>query len=309
MATEAQEQAGESRVKFSAVDLGMLGVALVWGINIPIVKGALAGWDELAFNAIRFGAAAVLIVAYVCFTDPAWRLSRSELWRVAVLGLVGNGLYQWLFVEAVARTTASNTSLLLALSPLAVTLWGAVTGNDRMTSWVMGGTAVSVLGVALVVVGGEGSFSFGSATMAGDLIALGAMICWAAYTVYAKPVIERVGSSLRVTAWAMLFGALTNLVIGIPALVRQDYSLVTGSSIAGMTFSFLMSLVFGYIVYAWAVKRVGAARTAIYINLTPVIAALVAWLFIGERWNSLQWAGALLVIAGVTVAKLEGMHK
>jgi drug/metabolite transporter (DMT)-like permease len=307
MASEPQV-AVASRSRITTVDLAMLSVALVWGINSTVVKSSLQGWDQLAFNAIRFTAAAVLLFGYVVLTDKQWRLSRRDLWRVLLLGLVGNGLYQWLFIEGIARTTASNTSLIIGMSPLVVTLWGAVTGIDRLTAWVTGGAVISVLGVSLVVLGQEGGFHLDGATMWGDLIALGAMVSWAAYTVYARPVITRVGSSLRVTAWAMLFGAVTNLLIGVPALLRQDYSLVSVGSVAGMAYSCLMSLVFGYVVYAWAVRRVGGARTAIYINLTPVIAALVAWVFIGEKWSAVQWAGAILVVGGVTVAKLEGVR-
>lgn len=294
-----------TRPRASAVDLAMIAVALIWGINAAVVKGALAGWDSLAFNAIRFALAAVLIFAYVVVTDKDWRLSRADLWRVALLGLVGNGLYQWLFIEAISRTSASNTSLLLDMSPVVVTLWGALTGTERLSAWVVSGTLVSAGGLVLVMMGQPGGIQFGSTSVLGDLIGLGAMACWAGYTIYAKPVIHRVGSSLRVTAWAFLFGAVTNLLIGLPALFRQDYSAVTSASVGGIAYSALLSLLFSYIVYAWAVQRVGATRTAIYINLVPIIAAAVAWLMLGEQWSLLQWGGALLVIGGVTVAKFE----
>lgn len=287
------------------VDVCMVSVALVWGINASVVKASLAGWDALAFNALRFAAAAVLIFFYVRFTDKNWRLSGGELWRVALLGLVGNGLYQWLFIEAIARSTASNTALMIGMSPLLVTLWGALAGTDRITRWLLGGTAVSIAGVCLVIWGQHGKFQFGAATITGDLIGLGATVCWAAYTVYARPVISRVGSSLRVTAWAMLFGALTNLLIGVPALLRQDWTTVTASSVMGMMYSCVMALGFSYIVYAWAVQRIGGARTALYVNLVPLFAATVAWLYLNERWTAPQWAGAILVIVGVSVARLE----
>lgn len=290
--------------RLTSVDLAMLTVALIWGINASVVKSALDGWNPAAFNAIRFASAALLIFGWVRLTDPHWRLKRRDLRYVALLGLVGNGLYQWLYIESIGRTTASNVSLLIGLSPLVVTLWGALTGRDRVTPWLLGGTAISVMGVSLVIAGGKGSLGFGSATFAGDLIGLGAMFCWAAYTVYARPIINRVGSSLRVTAWTMVFGALTNLVIGVPGLFQQEYSAVNGLSVAGMIYSSLFSLAYGYLVYAWAVKQVGGARTALYVNLTPLIAAAVAGIFLGEHWGLMQWAGAVIVIIGVTVAKL-----
>ncbi|HWI52757.1 MAG TPA: DMT family transporter [Symbiobacteriaceae bacterium] len=289
----------------AAVDLALISVALVWGINASVVKASLAGWDQLAFNAIRFSAAAILLFLYVMATDKGWRLSRQDFWHVAVLGVVGNGLYQWLYIEAVPRTTASNVSIIIALSPLLVTLWGMLNGIERRSGWVAAAAAASVGGVAMVILGAPGGFHLGGPNLKGDLIALLAMVCWAAYTVYARPVIDRVGSSLRVTAWAMLFGAVSNTLIGIPGLLHQDFGAVTPGSVAGMTYSALLSLLFGYVAFAWGVGRIGGAKTAIYTSLTPVFAAIVAGLFLHESWSGIQWVGAACVVAGVAMAKIE----
>ncbi|HEY3368147.1 MAG TPA: DMT family transporter [Symbiobacteriaceae bacterium] len=294
--------------RLSTVDFAMLLVMLIWGVNAPIVKASLHGWDPLAFNAIRFPAAAIVTFTYVVITDKGWRLDRKDFWYVVVLGLVGNGLYQFLYVESISRTTASNTSLIIAMSPLVVTIWGGLAKTDRVTGWVVGGTLISVAGAALVVLAKAGGFAFSGVTFVGDVIAVGSMFCWGAYTVYAKPVINRVGSPLRVTAWAMLFGAMTNFAVGLPGLLRQDYSAITGASVAGMTFSFLLALALGYVTYNWAVQRLGGARTAIYLNLSPIIAGISSWLMINEGWAPWQWVGALLVIGGVTVAKMEAIR-
>lgn len=289
----------------TAVDLALLSVALIWGINASVVKYSIIGWNQLAYNAIRFSGAAILLFLYVMWTDKGWRLNRHDFWHVALLGLIGNGLYQWLYIEAIPRTTASNVSVIIALAPLPVTLWGMLTGIERRSALMMMAAAASVAGAALVILGQAGGFHLGGPNLKGDLIALAAMFCWAAYTVYARPVIDRVGSPLRVTAWAMLFGALTNTAIGIPALLQQDYQAVTLGSVVGMIYSALMSLLVGYVIYGWAVSRTGGARTAIFISLTPVIAAVIAGIFIGESWTLLQWIGALGAIAGVALTKVN----
>ncbi|HWI62321.1 MAG TPA: DMT family transporter [Symbiobacteriaceae bacterium] len=288
------------------VDLAIISVALVWGINASVIKSALVGWNQLAFNAIRFSAAAILLFVYVVATDKNWRLSRQDFWRVALLGLIGNGLYQTLYIEAVPRTSASNISVIIAMSPLVVTLSGMLTGIERKSGWVMAAAAASVTGVIMVILGENGGFHLGGPNLTGDLISLAAMVCWAAYTVYARPVIDRVGSSLRVTAWAMLFGAISNSLIGIPGLLEQDFSLVTAASVWGMTYSALGSLLFGYVVFAWGVARLGGARTAIYTSLTPVFAAIIAGLFYSESWTLIQWTGAAIGVGGVALAKIQG---
>ncbi|MDF2627266.1 MAG: hypothetical protein K0R39_1097 [Symbiobacteriaceae bacterium] len=291
------------------VDAALISVALVWGINASVIKSALVGWNPLAFNAIRFSAAAVLLFLYVRLTDKDWRLSRADFWRVAVLGLVGNGLYQWLYIEAVPRTSASNISVIIAMSPLLVTLSGMLTGMERRSGWIMAAAVASVTGVVMVILGEPGGFHLGGPNLKGDLISLAAMVCWASYTAYARPVIDRVGSSVRVTAWAMLFGAVSNMIIGIPGLLQQDFGAISAASVGGMTYSALGSLLFGYVVFAWGVGRIGGARTAIYTSLTPVFAAIIAGLFYGESWSVVQWTGAAISVVGVALTKYQGSKR
>ncbi|HYF91499.1 MAG TPA: DMT family transporter [Symbiobacteriaceae bacterium] len=296
-----------SKPSIPIVDLALVLVALIWGINAPIVKASLAGWDQLAYNAIRFPSAAVLLFLYVVWTDKGWRLTRKEFWHVALLGLIGNGLYQWMYIEAMPRSSASNVSVIIALSPLVVSVWGMVTGIERRSLLVVGAAAASVSGGAMVILGGPDGVHLGGPTLVGDLIAVAAMLAWGAYTVYSRPVINRVGSSLRVTAWAMMFGAMTNFLIGIPSLLHQDFAAVTAASVAGMTYSALLSLLVGYVLFNWGVSRIGGARTAIYISLSPIFAAVVAMLFLHEIWSPVQWIGAAFVIGGVALSKIANV--
>jgi drug/metabolite transporter (DMT)-like permease len=71
--------------------------------------------------------------------------------------------------------------------------------------------------------------------------------------------------------------------------------------------------VFSWIIaswlFAWAVARIGGARTAIYTSLTPVFAAVIAGVFLHESWSTLQWIGAAGVVVGVALAKLESSKR
>lgn len=308
MAVSSRQVPAGAGAPLSVVDLAMVGVALIWGINASVVKFALRGWDPMAFNAVRLIIAAAMIFAAVRLMEGQWRLERRDILPVMLLGLVGNGLYQWLFIEAISHSTASNIALMIGLSPLMVTLGAALTGLERMTGWVMSGTALSVAGVALVIAGQQGGFQFSGGTLLGDMMGLVAAACWAAYTLFARPVIARVGSAQRVTAWAMACGAFANLLFAVPALAAQPLDRITSLSWFAMVYSAMMALAVGYLIYTWAVRRVGGARTAIYLNLTPVFAAVVAGIALGESWTLLQWTGAITAICGLTVAKLEALR-
>jgi len=107
----------------------------------------------------------------------------------------------------------------------------------------------------------------------------------------------------------MLFGAVSNTLIGIPALLHQDFGAVTLGSLSGMTYSALLSLLFGYVAFAWGVGRIGGAKTAIYTSLTPVFAAIIAGLFLHESWSVVQWLGAAFVVVGVALPKIESARR
>ncbi|HJX87505.1 MAG TPA: DMT family transporter, partial [Gemmatimonadales bacterium] len=98
-------------------DLGMLAVVLIWGLNFSVTKGAFDTFPPLAFTAVRFAIASVVLMLLVRRVEGAGRLPDGALVRLVVLGVVGNTLYQIAFISGLARTSASNSALILAAMP------------------------------------------------------------------------------------------------------------------------------------------------------------------------------------------------
>src|SRR5690242_15580879 len=126
-------------------------MAVIWGTNFSIIKSALRELDPQAFNAVRMAAASVafLIVmvgarlmprpqtASATTDDPSILYSAAPLtgrdWvRLAVLGIVGHVLYQFLFIGGLSRTSVANSSLMLATTPVIITIVSAVLGYERI---------------------------------------------------------------------------------------------------------------------------------------------------------------------------------
>src|SRR5207248_9165142 len=119
---------------------------------------------------------------------------RRDLLRMAVLGLFGHGIFQVCFALGIARTTAANTSLLLALSPIVVALIAAGIKAERLLARAWIGVLASFGGVAVLVLGSGNGASLGLSGNLGDLLILIGAVSWAIFTVMARPMLRRYSS-------------------------------------------------------------------------------------------------------------------
>jgi drug/metabolite transporter (DMT)-like permease len=282
-------------------DLVMLLVAIIWALNNVVMKMALTGWaSPSAFNTIRFSLGAVLLVGVTLLKEGSLAIPRSLLWKVMLLGVLGNGINQMLFVNGLALSSAINAAIFLGIVPILVALISGMLGLDRVTGRIWLGALISFGGLFVTLLAGGQGLHLGM----GDLLLAGAVTAWAGYTVFARPLVQHV-SPLRVTAVGMLSAASGLVLLNFPALLRQDYGAVTTQSWLGLFYAAALSNAVGYSLYVWAIRKKGPARVALYNNLGPVITAIGAWLILGERFGLTMWAGIFLVIIGVIFARWD----
>lgn len=299
-----------------ALDGLLLVMVLIWAGNYSLVKAVLRDVPPLAFNAARLAVASLAFLGALALAvrvgpsgtggvagviaRPA-RLSRRDWLALALLGFVGHFAYQLLFVGGLARTTVANSALIIGCSPVAIALVTAIVGHERIGRLHWAGAALSLSGLYLVA--GRGA-AMSRASMAGDAMMLGAVCCWAVYTVYSRPLLER-HSPLVVTAASMILGTLFLLAATGPQLARVDWGLLSAFDWAGIVASALFALNLAYLVWYTAVQRLGNARTSMYSNLVPVTAMGIAWVGLGEPVEPVKLAGAGLILCGVLLTRLS----
>jgi drug/metabolite transporter (DMT)-like permease len=293
------------------LDVLLLLMIVIWGSNFSVVKYALRDFPEISFNALRLiMASAVFLVAIATVrararagVRPAEPSLTMREWRSLIfLGLIGTGFYQMLFLAGVARTSVANSSLIFGCTPVVVAIMSSVVGHDRLTAARWAGAALSFTGI-YTLVGLRAELS--SVTFAGDVLIFGAMLCWSIYSVAAQPLLKR-HSPLVVTGWAMVSGTTVYLAFALVPLLRTDWSAISPLSWGLMTASALLALAFSYIVWYTAVQKIGSARTAIYSNLTPIVAMIVAALWLGEPITRTQIVGATLILSGIALTRMAG---
>ncbi|MGH9162215.1 MAG: DMT family transporter [Vicinamibacteraceae bacterium] len=285
------------------MDGWLLLAAFVWGSNYSVVKFVLRELPPHSFNLVRLVLASLVFLVTIGLHRRARgrnsAFSLQDVGLLVLLAVVGQYFYQTLFIEGLARTSAGNGSLILATTPVAVTLTSAALGHERVgwLHWL--GTALSVLGVWLVVGHGDEG---GGASLAGDLLMIAATLCWTVYTVAARPLLVR-HPPVVVTGYSMAMGTVLYLVHRSTALATTPWQEIGGMTWIAVVFSSILALNFSYTVWYTGVQRLGAPRTSIYANMVPIAALVVAGLWLNEPVGWLKMAGAGLVIGGVVLTR------
>ena len=284
----------------------MLLVCLIWGMNFSVTKSAFDQLAPLPFTAIRFIISSLLLWLIIRVVEGPAPLPSGSLRQLVVLGVVGNTCYQLAFMLGLARTTATNSALILSTVPTVVAMFAGALGLERITLRMWVGIAMGTAGVALVIA--TGGVGFNRETFVGDLLTVLAVLFWAGYTVGLRRVPQNV-SPLRVTAITTMAGTPGLVLVGVPSLLQLDLGAVGPNAWLAVGYSSVLSLVVAYLLWNRSVKAIGGTRTAIYMCLTPVVAVFGAWLLLGERPQPLQGVGAVLIVAGVLLTRTGGEHK
>ncbi len=298
--TTSAQHAAAARPRFGATDLMMLAVAAIWGANFTFVKFGTRVMAPLAFNGVRVALAAAALAAIALSRGGPWP-SRRDLATLVGLGVIGNGLYQVLFVEGIARTRASDAALVISAGPAFIALLGWLRGSERVSRRAWLGIALSIAGIALVVLGGSAAAP-GESTLLGNGLVLAGSLCWAVFTVLLKPFTSRV-DGVQVSAATMTGGATVLLLVASPAIAAADWGAAPASAWGAIVYSGIAGLVVAYLFWYRGVRVLGPTRTAMYVNLQPVFALIVAWLALGERPGLPQLVGAAGVMVGLLLAR------
>lgn len=286
---------------FGAIDVALLLMTVIWGINAVVVKATYAQIPPMAFMAVRFVVAAGLLLIVAWGAERSLHVRRGDWLLMIAAAMVGTGLYQPLFLTGLSKTTASNTSLIIAASPAFVALLNRLLGRELLSGRGWLGIALAFVGIALIVEGG-GGLEFGSDVFLGDLLILLGTFLWASYAVLAAPLM-RTYSPLRVTALTTAIGALPLILIGLPAVAALPLGEVQASGWAGLLYSAVFAIVVAYIIWNMGVKKIGGARTALYNNLIPVIGTIAAAVILGEAITPLKVLGAGVIFVGLHLAR------
>lgn len=214
------------KIRLTRTDLLVLGEVVIWAAGFSAAKYGLREIGPLAFAALRFLAAAVLIVVWLWIAEGKPVIRRDDWLWVVPVGLAQIGVCQVFFSIGLYHTTASNASLLDGTAPIWTAIIATASRQERITPLQGIGILLSFGGLAAVVAAGNGGLALTWENFRGDILILIAAILAGAAAVISKRPLQRY-SPLRVIGISMVCGSLFLLPFGWPEIVTQEWAQVS----------------------------------------------------------------------------------
>ena len=288
----------------------MVLATLLWAGNF-VVGGPLAEvLPPFGLNFLRWCVACALLVPLALlyegagFIRPALRMWRSLL----VMAITGVFLFNSLVYLALTETTSINAALINGTTPTLTLFVVATLGGGAPTGVRILGSVICLAGVVWVVSRGSLETLTSLSLNRGDVLMLVAALCWAFYTVLGGNVTREISPLAATTVSAIL--ALPFLAVsGGYELLTKPVGELSAPVVSGLLYIGIGASIVAFLSWNVGIRRVGASRGAIFLNLIPVITAAIAVPVLGESLVPAQLVGGMLVFAGVAIVSRSGDKK
>ena len=264
------------------------------------VRIAVRDIPPLTLALLRFGQGSlVLFLALAAVRRDLLRVDRRDLTRLALLGLLFFAIFPVTFNVGLRYIEASRAALLLATMPLWTLVLARLVARERLSARQVAGVLTSIGGVVIVMADRGGATRGASGSATGDALLLATALCGAIYNVLAKRMLGRY-SGITLTFYAMVFGTL----FLAPALIAErapSVRTLTGETVAMVVFLGVFGGAVGFSLWTSALRRLSPTQVAVYINLNPLAATLLAATMLRERLSGSFVLGFVAVAAGVMI--------
>jgi drug/metabolite transporter (DMT)-like permease len=265
---------------------------------MPRAQGGEGIPPEAVAMARMLGAAAFFQVFARSTNHLAATTSRDHFF-LALLSVLGIAANQALFLIGLRLTTATTAALLCITIPVITAALAVVMRVERPSWRTVSGLVFAGAGGAWLITGGGGAASLDRGAL---LIALNCLL-YSLYIVLSRGTIQRLGA-MTVITWLFTWAAVVFAMFGAPALAASLPNW-TARSWAFIGYLVAMPTIVAYLANAWALGRSRPTLVTMYIFTQPAIAALLAWIQLGDRLSSRIVTSAALIAVGVAVVALR----
>lgn len=283
----------------------MLTVIIFWGSSFVVVKIALReGLTPITVATSRFLIAGVLFIAALFVRRsraPDYRLivDRKDIPTLTMLALTGVTFFFIAQYTGIELAGASLSSILVTLlSPIIIAVFSTRMLKERLSRIQASGIGVAAVGTLVVIGGGNPNMNGNMQFLLGSLILLATPVLWAIYNLFGKKTLEKYDPFLA-SAYITVIGGLALIPF---ALIGNSLSQIASMSLASWSAILFLSTtcsLFGYFIWFYVLKQVGATVTSSFLFIEPIVTVLLAAVFVQETLTIYTIIGGILTFLGV----------
>jgi drug/metabolite transporter (DMT)-like permease len=279
-------------------------VAALWGGTFIAGKILAQSLPLMTAAFGRFFVASILLVfVAIKMEGKLPRLNREQILLTAVLGFTGIFLYNICFFGALARVPAGRTSLFVSLTPIVTAVLAGLIFSERLGVRRWAGILVALIGAIVVITRGDligGIADISQSLGLGELMMLGAVFSWAAYTLISRKALETL-SPIVATTYGTLWGFVFLTIGAIGEFKDVDWFHLDWRVWTSVFYLGAFGTVLAFIWYYQGIQTVGPSRTAIFTNLVPAFGVLFSAALLGEPILISMVVGGLIAVLGVSL--------
>jgi drug/metabolite transporter (DMT)-like permease len=280
----------------------------LWGLAWPVGRLLATNLPPVSIAAIRYAIVVPVLFAILWFREGSFKIERSWIPTLVVMGILNTTLYQIFFLYGVKYAAASDDSLVIGIGPVLIAIMASFILKERLTWTKLLGFAFGLAGIITISILSPNTQVLNRPL--GVTLVLGGATVYAFYTILLRRFIGKNcadnhrshQSSLSILSWISLFGWFFLIPFSLLE-APWTYTWDAGSWL-GIFYLAVLSTIVGYFLYIEGVSKIGAGRSGVFTNLVPVFGVLTS-VFIGE--NLSPWTGVsfLLILAGVLLVNRQ----
>ena len=273
----------------------MVATVIFWGYSFISTKIVLTEEPPVSIAFFRQIIAALILIPWVMATKSHIRVSLKDMGLILASALFGIVLYFICENNGLRYTTAANASMIVAAVPIFTLFSESLFFKMKITPRMVICILLSILGVYLII-SSNGRLDFSSAAFRGNLLVIGAMVCWVIYTIINKGLSSRY-SSLQL----IMDQSIGSIFLFIPFILPEAHywQRLTWVPFFNLLYLGVFCSAISYFFFIYAVKRLGATVSSAFLNLIPVVTVISGFFVLGEKLIWLQILGMLVTLVSL----------
>jgi len=285
----------------------IIGIPIVfWALAFPFIKIALEELSPVNLTIMRLLIVCIVFLFLLAVKPNKFsKIQKKDIIPIFLLGFLGIIIYHLGLNYGEQYISPSAASVIIATIPIFVVILASIFLKEKITSRIVAGVFLSLLGVVIISTFGKSGFLFEIKYISGALAVLLAAVMGAGYTVVGKKMLQRY-SALSLTVYVCLLGTLGL----IPFISLSLFEEVAAMSLTGWSVVIFLGVfptVIGYVLWFVALEIKSASKISVYLYFIPVLSTIISYIIFREEITWLFVFGGTLVIIGLHVVNKQSI--